>query len=143
MFLHWPALTSENKYNDNIVYFYPITIEHTPKYHLIIYNYTFMNIYYYKFFLYNFHMVQHLISMCIYLPALIWAQKNQYNTMHLCVITVELTYKENLLIYNFPLMTLYYDYNLSNHFRIDFHFLDMCLHMQKFSKTIALSFYSQ
>ena len=33
MCIHWPGLNRKNKYNDNAMRLYSITVEHTPKYH--------------------------------------------------------------------------------------------------------------
>ena len=57
-----------------------------------------MKLYYDKEFLYHYHMNDHLLSMCINLPAYTIPHKNNENSMYLYKMNVELTCKDHYLI---------------------------------------------
>ena len=90
---YWTGLTCENRYNENTMPLYKTNIESTPKYQFLLYNDSFMNLYYGKVYVYPFYVDHQLLIICLHWPSLIFTHKYHDNTMNLYAITFELTHK--------------------------------------------------
>ena len=95
---------------------YAITIEHTTKCHLLIYNNPLMNRYHEKVFLHHFHTNYHLMSMYLHLPSLVCAK----NTTIIPFICMQLAFHTHLKTIYLYIMTFLWTFIMITYFNIIF-----------------------